>query len=115
MPIVDREAEFIAAMNFLSRVAFGQHPCLGGVVVEEGADVERPLGGGADERAGHRLLDLVQARLVPVVVLGPVLHRQPHLPPRPGRRLQRRRGLVVRGAPQVHVVHRHDLGWLASK
>ena len=51
----------------------------------------------------------MQPRLVPVVVLGPVLHRQPHLPPRPGRRLQGGRCLVVGGAPQVHVVHRHDL------
>ena len=42
-------------------------PSLGGVVVEERAHVQSALGRRPHERAGHRLLDLVQPRLVPRV------------------------------------------------
>ena len=48
------------------------------VVLEQRAHVERPLGAGAHERARDVLLQLVQARLVPVVLVRLVLHTQLH-------------------------------------
>ena len=48
------------------------------VVLEQRAHVERPLGAGAHERARDVLLQLVQARLVSVVLVRLVLNTQLH-------------------------------------